>query len=84
MTYSNSWFGALTGWSFWYGCMIGIMVPPSLRPAQAVLFAASKDACLPPIGAVAVLPTEVSSAIGALHPATVPETATLHVLPLAA
>jgi hypothetical protein len=38
MTYSYTWFGALTGWSFWYGCMVGIMIPPGLRPTEVSIF----------------------------------------------
>ncbi len=35
MTYTYQLFGAMTGWSFLYGCMLGMASPATYLPRQA-------------------------------------------------
>jgi hypothetical protein len=64
--------------------MVGIMIPPSLRPAQSSLFVARKKADKPPIRASGALTPSESPNIGVPHPAGIPEPEMPTALPLAA
>ncbi len=35
MTYTYQLFGAMTGWSFFYGCMLGMVSPATYLPRHA-------------------------------------------------
>jgi hypothetical protein len=84
MTYSYTCFGALTGWSFWYGCMLGVMVPPGLRPTRASLFDERRCIDESQVAAVAALTQRKSHSVSVRHPTAVMETQTPRPLRLAA
>ncbi|RKT46337.1 hypothetical protein BDD21_3845 [Thiocapsa rosea] len=46
MTYTYQMFGAMTGWSFLYGCMLGIASPANYLPRQARMYPVGSDDAL--------------------------------------
>jgi hypothetical protein len=84
MTYTYVWLGALTGWAFWNGCLLGMMIPPCPRPARASLLTARDTPDETPLGTVVALPLLRHPKVRVLHPAPVPETETPRALQLAA
>nr|WP_093186361.1 hypothetical protein [Thiocapsa sp. KS1] len=47
MTYSIQWFGAMTGYAFLYGCMLGMMAPATYLPQHARTASASGHSASP-------------------------------------
>lgn len=47
MTYTYQLFGAMTGWSFLYGCMLGMALPATYAPERAKAGSAHDNGALP-------------------------------------
>ncbi len=46
MTYTYQLFGAMTGWSFLYGCMLGMASPATYLPRQTRMDSVGSDDAL--------------------------------------